>query len=88
MLSECRVKEWPKLLKVITSSNVMFEHPDAITRALDLYRAGFDFADAVHLVLADRAPVAGFATFDRDFARRANMDFPGLKVAAPQDFAA
>ena len=74
--------------KVIAPSNVILEHPDAITRALDLYRGGFDFADAVHLLLADRGQVAGFATFDRDFARRANMDFPGLKVAAPQDFAA
>lgn len=68
--------------------SIVFAERASLVRALDLYRAGFDFADAVHLLLADRAQVAGFATFDRDFARRANMDFPGLKVAAPQDFAA
>lgn len=68
--------------------SIDFAERATLVRALDLYRGGFDFADAVHLMLADRGQVAGFATFDRDFSRRANIDFPGLKVAAPQDFAA
>lgn len=55
---------------------VTFEKAEAIQRAFDAVRAGLDFADAIHLALA--SDQTGFATFDRELARRATTQALGL----------
>lgn len=57
------------LTSVAGVPGVNLEKSEAIQRAFDAVRAGFDFADAIHLVLA--SDQKAFATFDRDLARRA-----------------
>lgn len=49
--------------------NLRFERENDILSALDLYRAGFDFADALHH--AGATGCESFVTFDRDLAKRA-----------------
>lgn len=49
--------------------NIEAAEPTLISRALDAYEAGIDFADALHAV--QRAPREAFATFDKALAKRA-----------------
>jgi len=50
-------------------ANVEPENSQAVTQALAWYEGGIDFADALHL--ASTAKADRFATFDRDFAKKA-----------------
>jgi predicted nucleic-acid-binding protein len=54
---------------------VTVENETSLQSVLTLFEAGFDFADAVHIVEASRAE--RFATFDRD------LDRLGKKVPTP-----
>ena len=49
--------------------HITIEDRDAVTAAVDLFAAGMDLADALHLVRSDRADA--FVTFDRRLAKRA-----------------
>jgi predicted nucleic-acid-binding protein len=49
--------------------NVKPDDPQAVTQALAWYEEGLDFADAIHL--ASSAKADRFATFDKDFAKKA-----------------
>jgi predicted nucleic-acid-binding protein len=49
--------------------NVFLEDEPSIATALDWFKAGLDFADALHLASAGDA--TRFATFDRKLAKRA-----------------
>lgn len=45
-------------------------------RLLDAYRQGFDFADALHVLVAEGQDVLAFATFDKALVRKAGrMDW-------------
>jgi predicted nucleic-acid-binding protein len=55
-----------RLLGLATAT---FLHRDLVRVAIRAFGSGCDFADALHAVSATGAEV--FATFDRDFARRA-----------------
>jgi predicted nucleic-acid-binding protein len=48
---------------------VRLEHPEHVARALAWFRAGMDFADALHLAGADSCEA--FLTFDGDFIKSA-----------------
>jgi predicted nucleic-acid-binding protein len=50
--------------------NLKPEDPLAVTQALAWYEDGLDFADALHL--ASSAKAGRFATFDRDFVKKAS----------------
>jgi predicted nucleic-acid-binding protein len=50
-------------------SNVHVEDAVAVARAFDLWSAGLDFADALHLV--SRGEAQTFATFDEEFVKKA-----------------
>lgn len=50
--------------------NVKVESPGVVAEALDRTEQGMDFADALHL--GQTRHCAGFATFDRKFARLAH----------------
>ena len=49
--------------------HITLEDRDAILAALDAFESGLDFADALHVARSSRT--SGFATFDRQLARRA-----------------
>ncbi|HEX4006284.1 MAG TPA: type II toxin-antitoxin system VapC family toxin [Acidobacteriaceae bacterium] len=49
--------------------NIHLEDAEAVAQALDWFRVGIDFADALHL--ASSAGTDGFATFDRRLAATA-----------------
>ncbi|PWV99141.1 putative nucleic-acid-binding protein [Hoeflea marina] len=57
---------------------VELHEPERTERVLAAYRAGMDFADAVH-VSGVRAGES-FATFDKDLARRAGSHFKTVSV--------
>ena len=50
--------------------NVKTEDPRAVSQALGWYEEGLDFADALHL--ASSAKADRFATFDKDFVKKAS----------------
>jgi predicted nucleic-acid-binding protein len=62
-----------EVLRVIQSlagiEHVLLEDRDAVLAALEATEAGFDFADALHVLRSHRAN--SFVTFDRRLARRA-----------------
>jgi predicted nucleic-acid-binding protein len=59
---------------------VSVENPGFVAQALDLAEQGLDFADALHLTAA--TDCESFATFDRNFAKRAKHAGFG-KVTSP-----
>jgi predicted nucleic-acid-binding protein len=60
---------------------VEIEDRPAVARALDWYRQGLDFADALHLASIGRAEA--FATFDRALQRKARSVAGTVPVVAP-----
>ncbi len=48
--------------------NVIIEHPEQVTRAIEWYEIGSDFADALHLAASTTATLH---TFDRRFCKAA-----------------
>jgi len=59
--------------------NVVLEDELSVAKALDWFKAGLDFADALHLASAGKA--TRFATFDRKLARRA-QPLTAVEIAA------
>ena len=59
---------------------VTLEEPAIVAQALDWTKAGVDFADALHLAKAQGCK--GFVSFDRKFAKAANLVSP-IKVRVP-----
>lgn len=64
---------------------VELKEPEAVAVALKGYAAGMDFADALHLALADQA--AGFASFDRRLISKARK-LTQRDLRLPQDWTA
>ena len=62
-------------------AGVTIEDEQAVRKALDLFAAGMDFADALHLASAG-GHNAGFATFDRKL-RSAAAEATGILVITP-----
>ena len=56
------------LLQVLGLPNVVVEDPGEVAQALGYYRAGMDFADALHLASSCDAEI--FFTFDSAFVKR------------------
>ncbi len=59
------------LRKFLGLKNVVAEASTSVVAALDLYDAGMDFADALHLTASGGAE--SFASFDADLARHAKQ---------------
>ena len=57
------------MLKILGLPNVLPENSEQIGNALDLYKSGLDFADALHL--AGSGTVETFYTFDTKFVKAA-----------------
>ena len=57
--------------KFLGLPTVSAEHSSAMDQALAWYDEGLDLADALHLASAREAGATGFATFDRECARKA-----------------
>jgi len=64
---------------LLETGNTVIEDASAIGMALDWYRQGADFADALHLAACDSAVLH---TFDRDFCKAARQSgtTPDVKV--------
>ena len=69
------------ILQILGLPNVQPETPDQVATALDLYRGGLDFADALHL--AGSGNVESFYTFDEKFVKAARKLKLGSNVAVP-----
>jgi predicted nucleic-acid-binding protein len=63
--------------RLLQVRNLHFEREPSIRRAIDLYRNGFDFADALHHTAAEGCDA--FATFDAGFIAMAQ----NVKVIPP-----
>ena len=64
--SRAQIEEF--LLAVLDTSNTVVEDRPQVERAMEWYRQGADFADALHLAAADTAL---FHTFDQRFCKAA-----------------
>ncbi|MHB1233256.1 MAG: PIN domain-containing protein [Burkholderiales bacterium] len=53
----------------------------AVAEALDMFEAGMDFTDALHL--CSNREAAPFATFDKRMKQRANKAAPGRHIEIP-----
>lgn len=67
------------LLQILGLPNVRVEAPEQVAGALELYRAGCDFADALHL--RSCGEVEAFVTFDQRFVTKAKRS--GEAVVLP-----
>lgn len=56
-------------LRLLGYRNLALEAPEQVHLALEMYRGGMDFADALHLAASTGAD--RFVTFDRELAMRA-----------------
>jgi predicted nucleic-acid-binding protein len=54
--------------KLVSQPNIHVQHADAVAAATAQYRAGADFADALHHALSPAPKHTAFATFDKKFA--------------------
>ena len=69
------------ITRLLGLPGVEIEDRPAVARALDWYRRGLDFADALHLASSGRADA--FATFDRALRRKARPLAGAVPVVAP-----
>ena len=67
------------LLHILGLPNVQVKAPEQISRALDFYRGGINFADALHL--AGSGDLEAFYTFDQRFTKTARTF--GSNVLSP-----
>ncbi|WP_293903858.1 type II toxin-antitoxin system VapC family toxin [Phenylobacterium sp.] len=59
---------------------IRLEHPQYVSHALKLARAGFDFADALHHAAAGAAGCDSFLTFDRELAKLPQTEAPPVRL--------
>ena len=57
------------LRQLLATEGFTLDRPAAVSQAVEWHALGMDFSDALHLALS--APCKEFATFDRNFAKRA-----------------
>ena len=62
------------ILQILGLPNIIVESPEQIALALEYYKQGMDFADALHLVA--HSGVGQLYTFDRAFVKRARNLLP------------
>jgi predicted nucleic-acid-binding protein len=65
---------------MILSEGIEIENQTGMIEATAAYRAGLDFADALHLA---GCHASVFATFDTDLAKRASAHFSAPNVITP-----
>lgn len=68
-------------VKLVGLPNVVVEDAAVVSHALAWYRAGLDFADALHLAAC--AELDGFASFDRKLRRKAGQFAEAVPVVLP-----
>jgi predicted nucleic-acid-binding protein len=66
------------MLQILGLPNVVPESPEQIALALEYYRQGMDFADALHLVA--HSEIKQFYTFDRAFVKKAENVLPKVTL--------
>lgn len=73
-----RAESLRALRALLGIGHVTVENRGAVVDALDLYEAGMELADALHLTRSHRA--AAFLTFDRALAERAKSLAPSFDI--------
>ncbi len=68
--------------RLVQLPQVVVEDDPACSRTLDLYNAGLDFADALHLAVTN-GRASRFATFDTDLVRHAPRCGVTLSIVTP-----
>jgi len=66
------------LLQILGLPNIVPESPEQIALALEYYRQGMDFADALHLVA--HSEIKQFYTFDQAFVKKAKPFLPEVTL--------
>jgi len=66
------------MLQILGLPNVVPESPEQIGLALEYYRKGMDFADALHLVANPK--IDKFYTFDKVFVKKAEKILPEVTL--------
>ena len=66
------------ILQILGLPNVVPEFPEQIALALEYYRQGMDFADALHLVA--NSEIKQFYTFDQVFVKKAENVLPEVTL--------
>jgi predicted nucleic-acid-binding protein len=66
------------MLQILGLPNIVPEFPEQIALALEYYRQGMDFADALHLVA--NSEVKQFYTFDNAFVKKAENVLPKVTL--------
>ncbi len=66
------------MLQILGLPNVVPESPEQIALALEYYRQGMDFSDALHLVA--HSEIKQFYTFDRAFVKKAENVLPKVTL--------
>ncbi len=70
----------PALTKLLGLPNVHVNNPEKLSRVIQLYKTGLDFADAMHLTASLRHDA--FLTFDKVFIHR-SRDLTNCQVKEP-----
>jgi predicted nucleic-acid-binding protein len=76
-----RIRVADALTVIVDNDRVVVDDPDRMRAAIEGYRAGLDFADALHL--ASSNDVDEFATFDRALIKAAPAAFDHPPVISP-----
>ncbi len=71
----------PFLRALLGLPGVQTQAPERVVMALDAYERGLDFADALHVLLAEDA--TAFYSFDADLRKRAGRLLNAAQVLAP-----
>jgi len=69
------------LLRIAENERVVVEDPPRIRAAIEGYRTGLDFADALHVAGSDKTDA--FATFDQALVKAAPSAFDHPPVVSP-----
>jgi predicted nucleic-acid-binding protein len=81
-VNDCAREEIVRGLSVLLGlPNFKPKEFNSLTRALNWYSQGMDFADALHLALSSKD--AGFCTFDKTLMKRASAIAGGTSVSMP-----
>jgi predicted nucleic-acid-binding protein len=64
-------------------ASIVLDQPELVQQAIEAYRKGLDFADALHVLGADAAQVERFLTFDAALIKRARKLTRSLRIERP-----
>jgi predicted nucleic-acid-binding protein len=64
-------------------ASIVLDQPELVRRAINAYRTGLDFADALHVLRAEAAQVERFLTYDAALSKRSRKLTRSLRIERP-----